>query len=693
LAVEGRKSPVDPIAATALVSIAAVGIAALVLALALAPSIGDLIAAEPLRFFDDVVGFGLIRPEPTEFVRYAIAAAAPLLMVAAVLGRGGRPLPARLQRAAVPLGWCLAAGALGLALAAWFTRAEPDLIPTEPTNYFSGADGLIALGLAAGAAGLAASEPARARLAGLAAHRRVKAACWAIALGLTTIFLLPAVFPGQAFTSAPIFVASHLPYYLSDFSSMGAGTSPLVDHANHYTHLLPYMVAPLLAAFSWSPGALTVILSALSLLALLSVFRALATTTRSELAGLALYAPVLGLALLPIVDDEGGFVYNANVYSVLPERLLGPFLVAWVCARHLRGLGPRRAEFVFFAAGLAAWNNPEFGLPCLLGAAAACGLGHWTAAAPLVSVRRLATQAAIGILGASALVCAITLVRAGSLPDLDLLLYFSRLSGLQGFVLLPMPSLGIWIAVYLTFGGALVLAAVRAAGSATDRTLTGMLAFSGVLGLGAGVFYVGRSDKFTMTAVLAIWGLALALLAWWALSQRIAPARPAGRRAALAGGPLALAVLVALGLGFASLADPPAPWTEIERLTSDGKGLSTFEIDEERRFVAERANPDEPVLILRENSDLIAIEAGVENVSPVSEPQHVVAEEQLDFVIEALAASGGERIFTGDGALVLPIHEGILEGLRERGWVVSARSPTGRLAEWRQATPASLPQP
>jgi hypothetical protein len=71
----------------------------------------------------------------------------------------------------------------------------------------------------------------------------------------------------------------------------------------------------------------------------------------------------------------------------------------------------------------------------------------------------------------------------------------------------------------------------------------------------------------------------------------------------------------------------------------------------------------------------------------------VVAEEQLDFVIEALAASGGERIFTGDGALVLPIHEGILEGLRERGWVVSARSPTGRLAEWRQATPASLPQP
>lgn len=680
---EGGKSPAEAIATTALVSVAVVGTAALALGLAVAPGLGDLIAAKPLRLFDDVLAFGLYRPEPTEFVRYAIAVAAPLIVSAVVLGRGTRPVPAPLRRATVALRAGLTVAAVALLLAAWFARSEPDLVPSDPTNYFSGVDGLLALTFAALAAWAAASTRMRANLGAWAENRRVQIACRVIAPTLTAILLLPALFPGASLLGAPSFVAAHLPYYFSDYSALGAGLSPLVDHANHYAHLLPYLLAPLLSAFDWSPGALTVMLTACSALALIAVFRALAITTRSDLGGVALYAPVLGLALVPIIDDGDGLVFNANVYSVLPERLLGPFVVAWLCARHLRGLRPRRAELVFLAAGIAAWNNPEFGLPCLLAAAAARVVGRWGVDSPLATARRTAAEAATGVLAATVLVCAITLVRAGSLPNPDLLLYFSRLSGLNGFALLPMPTVGLWIAVYLTFGGAVVLAAVRAAGSAPDRTLSGMLAYSGVLGLGAGVFYAGRSDKFTMSALLAVWGLAVALLAWWVMTERIAAAQVEGRRAVRRAGPLGLAALAALGLGLAALTHPPTPWAEIDRLASDTDGLSTFEIEEESRFVAERTRADEPVLILRENSDLIAIRAGVRNVSPVSEPLHVIAEEQLDLLLAALSESGGERIFTGDGALVFPIYGGILDSLRERGWVVVARSPTRRLTEWR----------
>ena len=154
-------------------------------------------------------------------------------------------------------------------------------------------------------------------------------------------------------------------------------------------------------------------------------------------------------------------------------------------------------------------------------------------------------------------------------------------------------------------------------------------------------------------------------------------------------GPAALAVLVALSLGAVSIIGSPAPWSEVDRLTSEADGLTAFELDEETRFVAERTRADEPVLILRENSDLIAIDAGVRNVSPVSEPHHIVSDEQLDLTLDALAESGGARIFTGNGSLVLPIYDGILESLRERGWTVIERSPTGRLSEWARDSAAA----
>ena len=78
-----------------------------------------------------------------------------------------------------------------------------------------------------------------------------------------------------------------------------------------------------------------------------------------------------------------------------------------------------------------------------------------TAALARARAWRLAREAAAGLLGALALVALLTLVRAGSLPHLGLLLEFSRLYGVDGWAMLPMPTLGLHLVVYVTFAAAL----------------------------------------------------------------------------------------------------------------------------------------------------------------------------------------------------------------------------------------------
>ena len=92
--------------------------AALALGLAAAAPIGDALAPQPFRFWGQVEQFGLHRPEPEEFVRYALAAAVPVAVAGAILLGGTRALPRRLAGMA---GWTaslLPVAVLALALAA-----------------------------------------------------------------------------------------------------------------------------------------------------------------------------------------------------------------------------------------------------------------------------------------------------------------------------------------------------------------------------------------------------------------------------------------------------------------------------------------------------------------------------------------------------------------------------------------------
>ena len=131
-----------------------------------------------------------------------------------------------------------------------------------------------------------------------------------------------------------------------------------------------------------------------------------------------------------------------------------------------------------------------------------------------------------------ALVCAIDLVRTGSLPTPSAVLYFTRLFGSQGYGMIPMPVLGLHLALYATFAGALIVAAVRARTAEADRGLTALLGFAGAFGLLVLVYYGGRSNAYSLIGVFPAWGLALALLTWLVVGRVRTRRELAGRRAA-----------------------------------------------------------------------------------------------------------------------------------------------------------------
>ena len=175
--------------------------------------------------------------------------------------------------------------------------------------------------------------------------------------------------------------------------------------------------------------------------------------------------------------------------------------------------GTLRPPVALFAlGGLVAINNLEFGLPAF-GAALVVLAATAHDRSPR-ALARLGAAALAGVAIALAIVSALTLIVAGSLPQLGMLTTFPGIYGAEGFGLLPMPAIGFHLVVYVTFAAAIVVAVVRlaAAGDAGDATLTAALMWSGVFGLGAGSYFVGRSHPHVLIDLFSAWALALSLL-------------------------------------------------------------------------------------------------------------------------------------------------------------------------------------
>lgn len=629
---------------------------------------------------------GTIRPEPREEVRSMLALGAPFVLGAIIIALGTRRAP---RSSLDPI--ILGAQVFAIGLLVWAVVEQPRVSGFLPVDYFKPAllsvanlvgGVVIGVGLTAITLLWSGRLPAWTRRVGdRLADRRFLAL--SIAVLATAVFVLPAVVTDATVGQSGQLAVVHIPVQAEDYFAAVNGRTPLVNYIAQYSNLLPLVLEPILSTFHSSLTSLSIAMCTLSGIALLAVYGVFIQVTRRPWAALALYLPFLALSLFPW-NDSGPFRnFDANYYGILPGRLFGPLLLAWLCALSVRRRIPIWALFGF--AGLVLLNNSEFGSPALLGLIVAMGVS-WDRSEPLRQrVGRIAVQGAAGLLAAVVIVSGVILIRSGELPNPTLLTYFNRLFLRDSYGLVPMPTLGLHWALYATYAAALLMAAVRYVRNDPDRTLTAMLAFSGVFGLGTAMYFVGRSSQFQLMLLFPAWSFALALVAWTA-GHSLRAAR--GNRASLMRLLLpGCAALVGFGLMISSLDRVSPPWRQVDRLVDGGTAVN--DALSAQRYVEAHTRPGEHVLIIGLPLDhRLADRAGVVNVSPLNGITAFISPAEADRSLDQLEDEGGNQVFdaisarpSGGGSLAVPEFATILS---ERGYRLVGQDPEWHLRLWRR---------
>jgi hypothetical protein len=191
--------------------------------------------------------------------------------------------------------------------------------------------------------------------------------------------------------------------------------------------------------------------------------------------------------------------------------------------------------------------------------------------------------------------------------------------------------------IYATFVAALAVAAVRVARREQDVLLTGMVAWSGVFGLLAGGYFVGRPDAAKLYAMLGAWSFALLLLtvvcvrAWAAGGWR----RPAVPQ---------LLVLFGFALTVCSVTHISSPQRQLARLRSAPFGTPVYEA-EMRNFVQARTQPGEKVVILVPMAHRIAHDLRLTNVAPFASMNAIVTRGQIRTLIQTARREHVQAMF------------------------------------------------
>lgn len=675
--------------------------------LVLGPPLGSLLTprAGAYAFLQEELQF--IRPEPTEHARYLIALTAPLLatLLVAAAPRWLPRVPARAAALAVATTQIALVGTVVAALVAQrryvFGPVYNGGEHPFRLSYFTNATFAVA-GVLAGSAAVIATN-ARLRRGATALLRESpgrRAVAVTLALMATVVWMLPALQTDTSIARAPSDLFYHLHFPYDETFAVLDGRTPLADFTAQYSSLWPYVNALSMSAFGRTLLVFTATMATVGTLSLLAIYDVLRRVTRNAVTGLLLYLPFLASSLFLIGERLDNRSSVGTYFGTFPLRYAGPWLVAWLTVRQLDRRDRPRARslwLLFAAAGLALLNNGDFGVAAT-GASIAAFL--WTTPGSLrrPALARLAGLVAGGLATALALVALVTLVHAGALPQPARLVDYARLYAIGGFALEPIPGvLGTHLLVYLTYVAAIVVATVRTLRHAANRALTGMLAWAGVFGLGAGSYYVGRSHPVALKHHFGAWAFALALLTIVALG-----ALAGGRlRRTLAG---ALVVLFGFGVMACSLAQVPRPWAEIARLRVGPAPLEAWGSAKPyvppadpaaRQFVASLADgpstfvyrPGAPVAILLTEGHAVADAYGVVNVSPYTGIQSLQTVQRVDTTLDALRRAGGNT-------LILPgIPEPSLYALlAERGFeIMTAEGPQPYVAG--RTVPVQQPWP
>jgi hypothetical protein len=657
----------DP-AAAAWLAVVPATLVTLATMLLLGPPLGSALLPPPsARFWSSVVAG--VHPEPTEQARFLIALVGPLLLAALTLLLVRRP-PQRLAASAgqIATGVELAVVALLVTCFVLQRILPPQGRPGAPPIVYFTLPSVIAAAAVAAAIALAArSARVRAAFSRVAAESRARRiGATLVALLALAVTVLPSLYTDGSLGHAYEAVIYHLQFTYDESVAVLDGRSPLGDFATQYSALWPYVVAGGMSLLSPSVGTFTGMMAALIGISLLALFDVLRRAARSTVAALLVFLPLVATCGFQLHGPTVSRFSLVTYFGVLPLRYAGPFLLAWLLARHLDGARPRRLWGPFLAAGLVVLNNTDFGFAAL---GALCAALVWTQPArpDARAARRIALEALGGLALAFALVSALLLARTGELPHLGLLTRYARIFVVDGFAMLAIrPVVGFSTVIYATHVAAIGVATVRALRRDPDRLMTGMLVWSAVFGLGAGSYYVGHSLSEVLIYAFPPWGLTVALLTLLTLRAAATSQRWPS--------PLQLGCLFAFGLLATAFAQVSPPWRQVERIARDGPHVFARPIGQP--FVAQYAKPGEAVLIMSGLGHRIALNLGLNDVERFTGARSHLTAEQLDESLAALRAAGGTKVFV----LVIEAFPGLTEAL-ERDYRLQDRGPE-EMALW-----------
>ena len=648
----------------------AIGVLAIAL---LGPPLGRTLLATHHTYFWSIAQ-PAVHPEPAEQGRFLLAITVPLLLAALTVA-GVRPRPRRASALSDALIVTVQIAALAFVVVCVLRQQRvfgplypPGVLSMHVLDDFTYPTLLAAV--APALAVIVAARSMRVRAAFLhwtreTGGRRIAVAC--IAIAAIVLWLSHAFNTEGTIGAAHEEVRFNIQVTLDETFAVIDGRSPLVNFTAQYSSLLPYGFAAGMSLLGESVGAWVTLALLATGLGMLAIYDVLRRAAHSSIRGLLLFLPVLATSFLMVEGElENRFTFG-NYFGTFPMRYGGPSLLAWAIARHLGGSRPRRMWPLFLVAGLVVLNNADVGVPALGATIAALlwGGGRLSRA----RAGRLAVEAATGLAAAYALVSVLTLARAGALPDIGLLLRFSRLFATAGFGMYPMPTLGLHLVIYLTYVAALGVATVRMLRAEPDRLLTGMLAWSGTFGLGASAYFAGRSTPDGLPTMFFPWSFALALLLIPALHALATASwrRPPIAAAACVGGFLVMA---------GSLVQTPMPWEQLHRIQRTTAPILAEPTGQP--FVARHTRPGEHVALLGLLGHRIAANLHVVNVSPYSNSLTMPSEEQLDETIGVLRRAGGRKVF-----LDLVITSGDMQrALEDAGFTYVAAEPDGTTGLW-----------